>query len=290
MPQTISSASINDMQPSLNRSAGWATWLREPLLHFVLLGALLFAIDHFAFDRKADDPKTIMVDARVDKEIRQIFHDARNRDPDAKELEAMRQAWIDNEVLYREGMALQVDRGDQAIRDRVIFKALSIVESNLKRPPLDDNILRKWFEERRAKYDEPARFDFQEAVLAGEQSDAALRSMVHSLNTSTTGGEAKADLRVFKGRPRSNLVQSYGVDFARALETATPGAWLALQTKDGLRAIQLVATTPAKLADFNAIRNVVLQDWTDAVMAEQRTAAVRVLAKKYTIRTEGAAK
>ena len=84
--------------------------------------------------------------------------------------------WLDNEVLYREGLALRLDKGDTAIRERVIFKALSVVDAGIKLPPVDDAVLREWFEKNRAKYDEPARYDFQEAVLAGERSEAAVRA------------------------------------------------------------------------------------------------------------------
>ena len=85
----------------------------------------------------------------------------------------MRQVWLDNEVLYREGLALGLDKGDTAIRERVIFKALTMVDANTKRPAFDEKVLREWFEKNRARYDQPARYNFQEAVLAGESSEAA---------------------------------------------------------------------------------------------------------------------
>jgi hypothetical protein len=263
-------------------------WLREPLLHFLLLGGLLFAADHFIAARK-DDPRVIVVGAEVDREARETFAASRGREPDAQELEALRRVWLDNEVLYREGIALEMDRGDSAIRDRVIFKALSVVDANVKLPKVDDKALREWFESQRAKYDEPARYDFQEAALAGENSEAAVRSFVAALNAGTPG-DAKAGLRVFKGRPQSNLVQSYGEAFPAALAEAPLGEWRALQTRDGWRAIRVDAIAAPKAAEYEPLRGVVLQDWTDATAAEQRTAAVRALAKKYRIHYETSVK
>jgi hypothetical protein len=270
------------------KDAHMPTWLREPLLHFVLLGALLFAIDHFIAGR-AGDPRTIVVDAEVDNQARQVFRTSRGREPDDKELYALRQVWLDNEVLYREGLALQVDKGDTAIRERVIFKALSVVDANLKLPPYDDKVLRDWFDSHRARYDEPARHDFQEAVLAGDNSEAAVRAFVAALNAGAPG-DAKAGLRVFKGRPYANIVQSYGDDFARALAQASAHEWLALPTRDGWRAVRIESVTPSQPAVYEAVRNVVLQDWTDTVMAEQRSAAVHALTRKYTVKVEAAAK
>jgi len=253
-------------------------------LHFLVLGGLLFAADYFLLG-DADDPRTIVVDPKVDVEARQVFESARGRAPDREELYALRRIWLDNEVLYREGLALGVDKGDKAIRDRVIFKMLSVVEAGLKRPPVDDKLLREWFEKNRVKYDEPARFDFEEAVLSGDRSEDAVRALVQTL-THDTPGDIAAGLRVFKGRPHASIVQSYGPELATALEQATVGEWQALATRAGWRALRLVSATPAEPADFETLRGVVLQDWIDAVMAEQRTAAVRALAAKYEIKYE----
>ena len=97
----------------------------------------------------------------------ETFKAARGHEPNKEELAALRRVWLDNEVLYREGLALQVDKGDPAIRERVIFKALSVVDSNVKLPPPDEKVLRQWFESHRDKYDEPPRYDFEEAALSG---------------------------------------------------------------------------------------------------------------------------
>jgi hypothetical protein len=253
------------------------------------LGALLFAADHLLTSR-ADDPHTIVVGPAVDQEARETFRNARGQDPTPEQLAALRQTWLDNEVLYREGLALRVDQGDSAIRDRVIFKALNVVESGLALPSVDDKTLRAWFEAHRDKYDEPARYDFQEAVLAGEfageSGEAAVRAFALQLNRGTPG-EAKAGLRIFKGRPHGNLVQSYSAEFAKALEALPPGEWQALKTREGWRAMRLDAVTPGRPAVFEALRGVALQDWTDATMAEQRTAAVRALGRKYRLKIEG---
>ncbi len=280
--------SFSDHVATPRRELTWPRWLREPLLHFLILGALLFAVDHFIFGG-ADDPRLIAVDAAVDSQARQVFKAARSREPNEEELYALRRVWLDNEVLYREGLALGVDKGDSVIRDRIIFKALSVVSADLKLPPIDDKVLREWFEKNRIKYDEPARYDFQEAVLSGDRSEAAVRALVETLHSGTPG-DISAGLRVFKGRPLANVVLGYGEEFAKTLEESPAGKWRALPTRDGWRAVQLESVTPRKPAAFEALRGVVLQDWTDATMSEQRSAAVGALARKYTIKVEAATK
>ncbi len=271
-------------QSAANGRAAIPRWLREPLLHFVILGGVLFAADHFIVSR-SDDPRVIVIDAAVDAHAREAFKKARGHEPNAAELYALRRVWLDNEVLYREGLALQLDKGDDMIRERVIFKQLSVIDAGTKLPPHDDAVVREWFEKNRAKYDEPARYDFQEAILAGDKSESAVRAFVSSLNAGTPG-DVQADLRVFKHRPRENLVQSYGAEFATALDAGPADEWRALATKDGWRAMRLDSIAKPEPADFDEIRGVVLHDWTDATLADQRSAAVSALAKKYTIKVE----
>lgn len=286
MPTVLSTADVPARIPS-SPTLKLPAWAREPLLHFVVLGALLFGLDHFIVGR-SDDPNTIVLDAEVDREAKQVFETSRGHPPNEAELKALRQVWLDNEVLYREGLALGLDRGDSAIRERVIFKALSVVDAGTKLPPYDEPTLRAWFEKNRAKYDEPARYDFQEAVLVGHPSESAVRAFVNSLNAGTPP-DSEAGLRVFTHRPHDNLVQSYGAQFAAALEVSTPGEWRALQSSDGWRAMRLESVTAAKPADFEQLRGVVLQDWTDATLSEQRSAAVRAWTKKYTVKIGSAA-
>jgi hypothetical protein len=282
---TSANDSTGSAPPAVPPRRSAPPWLREPLLHFVLLGGGLFAVDHFLISA-TDDPRTIVIDAAVDEEARQTFEDARGREPDEDELYALRRVWLDNEVLYREGLALELDRGDPAIRDRVIFKALSMIDAGTKLPPIDDQGLRAWFEQNRAKYDEPARYDFEEAVLSDTPSEDGLRAFVGALNAGAPTEADRAGLRVFTDRPRDNLVQSYGGDFVAALEASPPGEWRALPSLEGLRAIRLVAFSPPLPGVYEDLRGVVLQDWTDTTLAEQRSAAVGALAKKYVVKTE----
>jgi len=287
MSTTIAESSPQAL-PAARRNFSAPAWLREPLLHFVVLGALLFGADALLASREGD-PRVIVVDADVDAQAIKVFKDARGRDPNAEELYALRKVWLDNEVLYREGVALGLDKGDTAIRERVIFKALSMIDAGVKLPPVDEATLREWFLEHRVKYDEPARFDFEEAVLAGDRSESAARAFAAALNAGTPG-ETQAGLRVFTARPHDNIVQSYGAEFTAALAAAPVGEWQAQPSKDGPRVMRLKSMTPAKAAVFEDVAGAVTQDWTDFVLAEQRSSAVRALASKYKVKVTEAGK
>ena len=75
--------------PKATRRQWLLAWLREPLLHFLLLGGLLFALDAHV-NRDRSDPRVIVIDAAVDQQAMRVFREARGREPSADELYALR--------------------------------------------------------------------------------------------------------------------------------------------------------------------------------------------------------
>jgi hypothetical protein len=187
-------ASSSETVSSRRRRWFGGGWLREPLLHFVVLGGLLFVVDHFV-NRRSDDAHTIVVGPDVDREAIETFKANRNREPTAQELTALRQVWLDNEVLYREGLALQLDRGDTGIRERVIFKALSMIDSNVKLPPADDAVLRNWFDTHRDRYDEAASFEaFRGVVMQDWTDETAAQQRTNAVRNLTKKYDVKYEV------------------------------------------------------------------------------------------------
>ena len=140
------------------------TALREPLLHFLILGAAIFGVDQWR-NADSDSASDIVVTAKVQQEAKAIFEAGMKREPKPEELKVLLDRWVDNEILYREGLQLGLDRGDSGIRDRVIFKAMSVTQAGIVLPEVDEAGLKAWFESNRERYDTPARFDFLEAAV-----------------------------------------------------------------------------------------------------------------------------
>jgi len=267
-----------DLSNTLKRAA------REPLLHFLFLGLLLFGADH-VLNARREDPQTITVGTDVQKEVREIFVAGMKREPTPGDMQKLVDRWVDNEVLYREGLSLGLDRGDSTIRERVIFKAMSIARSGLSLPPIDEAKLRAWFEARHDRYDTPARYDFMEAVVIGDSTPETLETFASALN-GTARSDTQSDLRVFKDRPHTNLVESYGSEFATRLTQLKVGEWQAVPSSAGLRVVRVEALKPGTTAKFDDMKDSVHQDWKDDTMAQLTSDAVREMGKKYTVRME----
>jgi hypothetical protein len=266
-------------------SSRWRRAAREPLLHFALLGAAIFAADQAVLAVRGDAGE-IVISAATRKEARDTFVAGIKREPSPAELKVLLDRWRDNEVLYREGLALGLDKGDSAIRERVIFKALSVTQSGIAVPAIDEAGLRRWYEGRRGRYDVAARFDFQEAVVAGDAAPERLQAFAQALNGKGES-QAESSLRIFKDRPRGNLVASYGEAFAKALEQQAPGEWAVLQAQDGPRVIRLELVKAARPSNFEDLKDRVYQDWRDEQGGRGTQQAIDAMASKYRVRMEG---
>lgn len=267
-----------------------STWLqralREPLTHFIVLGALIFAADSLFLSVRGD-PQEIVITKETYAEARGAFVAGMKREPTSAELKVLTDRWLDNEVLFREGLALGMDRGDQAMKDRVIFKVLTATQSGLALPKIDEEGLRKWFESRRDQYDLPARLSFEEAVLAASDSTPEkLKKFVLALN-GQQAPELEASLRIFKDRPRPTLDQSYGAAFSDALAKQTIGTWAVLQSQEGYRAIRLTALTPGREVSYDEMKERVYTEWKEFTSSQLTKNAIREIGKKYRVRDEG---
>ena len=102
--------------------------LREPLLHFLVLGAVLFAAHGMLSRGGASEPGRIVVTQSQIESMARLFARARQRAPSDAELEELVRGHVREEVLYREGLALGLDRDDPIIRRRVAQKLEFVTE------------------------------------------------------------------------------------------------------------------------------------------------------------------
>jgi hypothetical protein len=273
-------------ETSTNRFKQIWNWVKvEPLFIFSTIAVVIFVGDHLISLTK-DDPKAIVVTPAIREDIRQIYATSFKTEPNPGDMKILVDRWIDNEVLYREGLALGLDKGDSSIRERVIFKTLSVTQAEVSLPKLDEHELQKWFTEHEDQYDAPTLVNFEEAVVSGKPSTDDLKKFIDALNGK---GHSQIDssLEIFKDRPRFTIVDGYGENFTQSLEKLPPSQWTSLDSKAGTRIVRLMSTKPGDKANFDQIKAKVYTDWKNQTAAELSTKAIRELGKKYKIIDQG---
>jgi PPIC-type PPIASE domain len=276
------SAADRAAQSSRPIIAAVARLSREPLLHFALLGALIFGVDSVLHPLPKDD-KVITVTKAMRQSFIDNFDEDKARVPSDADLEKMIDSWVASEILYREGKALGVDRGDDMIRDRVAFKMQLLIFDQIRVPQPTEDQLRAWFADNHARFDEPERVGFYltpptDQITAQRQLDEILQQ--HESE------ELQKQTRAILGRPVASLAASFGEGFRDALLAMPQGQWNVVQSRDGWHVARLDSRRPGALASFESVRDEVAKSWQTEETRKLAWEAVKRLKTSYQVRYE----
>ena len=256
--------------------------LREPLLHFVLLGALIFGVDAVLHPPAKDD-KLITVTKAMRQSFIDNFDEDKERVPSDAELEKMTESWVASEILYREGKALGVDRGDDMIRDRVAFKLQLLIFDQIRVAQPTDDQLRAWFSDNHERFDEQERVGF---YLTQPTDETTAKKQLEEIQAEHESEDLQKQTRAVLGRPVSSLAPSFGEGFRDALLALPLGEWKVLQSKDGWHVVRLDSRRPGVLANLDDVRDEAIRIWLTDETRKRAWEAVSRLKAAYNVRYE----
>lgn len=280
--QTIEMASklSTSSRPSLSSAA--RALIREPLVHFTVLGGLIFGAYTVLHPPEKDD-KTIIVSKAMRQSFIDNFSEDKDRTPSQEDIRKMSEAWIASEILYREGKALGIDRGDEMIRDRIAFKLQYLIFDQVKVPEPTDAQLKAWFADNHARFDEPERVGF---YLTPATDKATAERQLDDIKAQRETEGLAEQTRAILGRPVVSLADAFGTDFRDGLLALPKGEWSLLQSKEGWHVVRLDSRAQGAPAKLEAIRDEVIKAWTTEETRKQAWDAVNRLKTNYTIRYE----
>ncbi|WP_035641657.1 peptidylprolyl isomerase [Bradyrhizobium sp. ORS 375] len=265
-----------------SRAATLRGLIREPLLHFLVLGGLIFAADAIIHPPVKEE-KVITVTKALRQSFIDTFDEDKQRTPSEAELQKMVEAWVASEILYREGKLLGVDRGDEMIRDRVAFKLQYLIFDQVRVPQPSDEQLRAWFADNHARFDEPERVSF---FMTPPSDEATARRHLDDIREQRETEELRDQTRAILDRPVPSLAPGFGDGFSKGLLEAPLQQWTLVQSKDGWHVVRLDARTPGATAKFEDIREDAAKIWLTEETRKRAWEAVSRLKANYTIRYE----
>ena len=152
-------------------------WLREPLLHVVLIGLALFVI-YYALNPSAgqrQDSNRIAITADDLAQIRLAWMAQWQRPPTPEEMRNLLDGKIREEVLFREAMALGLDKDDTIVKRRLAQKTEFVMEdASALREPADDE-LRRWFAQNAQRFATPSLVTFRHLYFSPDLRGARAR-------------------------------------------------------------------------------------------------------------------
>lgn len=244
--------------------------LREPIVHFVALGALLFAANA-AFAPKREAPKAAVVSTtiRVPKEL--------SGDDKRK--------WIDEEVLYREGLTRSLEKDDPKIKQRVASNMQRVLEGSIVLPKATDAELRAYFDANNERWAKSELYDFTNVFVADSDAKRAGELLAQlSGGADPNGmGDTFSGGRRYRKRALADLGEAFGTEFVAGFADQKAGAWAIRRSRHGLHIIRVDAKTPAEPPSFDAMRGEIEMAYDEKRKNERLAAAIADLRKKYAV-------
>ena len=252
-------------------------WAREPLVHFLGLGALVYLALIWGGEPVDPASRVIEIGPEEQAQISLNFERIMGRAPTDAEFDAAIEKFVRDEVLYREALRLGLDQGDAVVRQRMVSKMDMSATAAVETADIDEAVLRAFYDENAERYVGAERVSFEQVFYTDRaEAMAALSGVIE--------GQPISLPRVVENERMREITTVFGEGFARALSDIEPeNAWQGpLPSGFGWHLVKLTSrkTDPA---DFESVRERVENDWRSAEMESREAQAFEVLRSAYRI-------
>jgi len=271
-----------------SNSAGLArSWLREPLLHFLVLGVGLFVLYRFATGPAGPGDDEIVVTAGQIDHLVEIFSTMRQRAPSQAELEGLINEHILEEVLYREALAMGLDDDDTIIRRRLRQKLEFLVDDFAATEPTDEQ-LRTLLAERPESFREESTISFAHVFFRQGTDDAAATLLAElqagaDIDVSAAGDSLPLPSG-FNIAPERDIDALFGEAFRVDIWALETGSWTGpIVSPYGLHLIHVTERIEGDVPELSEIRETVVREWLAARRDKAQVTFFAQLRSQYVI-------
>ncbi len=269
--------------------------VREPLVHFVIIGAAVFGLYALMAGggREEAKGKIVVTEGRV-QQLAQVFAKTWQRPPTQEELRGLVDSYVKEEVYYREALKLGLDRDDTLIRRRMQQKMEFVTEPSDELLRADDAALQAFLDSHKSAFRVEPRVAFEQVFLnpakPGEIAPVRAKQTLEALKASVPGeippdvGESTLLPTSMPLSPLSNIARNFGDAFATNLTDLPEGEWAGpIKSPYGMHLVRVTKRLDGynpKLAD---IRAAVEQEWRTQEREKFQEQAYDDLLTKYEV-------
>jgi hypothetical protein len=243
-----------------------------------LAGVVLFGIYRAVSPRAPT--RHIEISAEVLRGLRADHTRRTGAAPTAEEERALVRRYVEGEALYREALALALDRGDVIVRRRLVQK-MELLAQGLGEPrEPDDAALESWLSSHRERYALPSLIGFEHVFLRSEgEAKEAARALASGADPARLG-QAFAHGRSVGAQSEQQLDTRFGPGFGARVFTVGEGWSAPLRSSFGWHLVRITSRTAARTPTLAELRPKLRQDWLDAERTRLGRAEIdRVIAR-----------
>ena len=267
--------------------------LREPLLHFVVIGAALFAASELLGGGPGGGGNRIVVSAARQEQLAAGFARTWRRPPGDEELRGLVDEWIREEIASREAIAMGLGEDDAIIRRRLRQK-LEFISEDLSGAEPDEAALQAWLEAHPEAYRQEPRVALRQVFVNADRRGARAPADAAALLSRLLAGADPAALgdptlapAALPLSPRSEVARLFGEPFADEVLALEPGAWAGpVRSGFGLHLVLLEAREPGRTPALAEVREAVRRDLLFERQRQAKDDLYRALVARYRIEIE----
>jgi hypothetical protein len=273
-------------------------FFREPLVHFLIIGAGLFLLFGWkgnpASLQGGPQSTTIVIAQDTIDQLVAVFTRTWMRPPTERETEALVENFIRDEIYYREAIAIGLDRGDALIRRKLRQKMEFILEDVAAQAEPTDEQLERFMAKHREKYLVDPQIAFRQVFVSfGQRGDGAkeyafqlLEQLGEGADPDVLGDRSLID-HTADLSPLWKIKKDYGEAFGKQLLELAPGRWIGpLRSGYGLHLVFIDERAVQPLPQLKDIRDAVKRDWAVALQQKLKDEAYTRIRERYSVKIE----
>ena len=259
-------------------------WLREPLVHFLIAGALLFGAYGWLNRGTVEEPRVVRITAADVNWLTVTWSRLHRHPPTEEELRGLVNDYLKEELLAREARTIGLDQDDTIVRRRLAQKMEFLVEDTIRVAEPGDDVLRRFYEQHRAQYQIPVRLAFTQIYFKSEaNARQGLRALAKHRNADDLGDPNLLG-RDYSQADEDNVSRIFGEHFATSLFALQTGKWQGpVASTYGYHVVRIDDRQDAQARPFEQVRVQVLTEWRRTQEEQASREFYARLLKKYDV-------
>jgi parvulin-like peptidyl-prolyl cis-trans isomerase-like protein len=267
--------------------------LGEPMLHFLLIGIALFGAYRWVSPRDSGGGRIVITQGIVDDLVTQHVA-ARGREPSTTELNRLIESYVRDEILYREGVRLGLERDDIVVKRRVRQKIEMIAEEDASTRAPTDADLSAYLVANATRFVQPAILTFEQVFIGASRSGPEVVHVVAVTRDALRNGADPEELgkptllpHRMTRTPADLVARDFGASFVGALEHVPLGEWVGpIDSSFGAHYVRVSARTPAAAPQLATVRERVVREWENDRRQRARNDAYAKMRGEYHVSIE----
>lgn len=260
--------------------------LREPLVHFAIIGLGLFVL--FSFVNTEESDTEIIIDEYDLNEIVSKWNLQWQRDPTPQELKGLLDGYIKQEILYREALSMNLDHNDEIIRRRMAQKMQFLTQDVVERVPPGEEELQSFLEENQSKYKSDMLISFEHIYFSHDLRSDARLDAENALKSNDPKGDQSPIRSSFEQASLTRISGDFGQKFVDALQTKTASdSWQGpIASGLGYHLVKVTEIIDSRNLTLDEVRKKVVTDYQYDLRNQLNETLYETLLKKYEVSIE----